>query len=173
MILRFVLVVFVLLVSACSTPPQQTERVEKWGFEGKFSLRSPDKNQSGYIRWQQYDNGFEAKLWGVLGFGTTIIMGNDKRILVNTGAETTYYDTDHSLEIYPSVFIPIGDIGAKAEAILLNGNPTKIATFGDKDQWQAQTLRSLSYNDISRPLKVRIKNDDTQLILLMKRWLDL
>lgn len=160
-----------LVLSACGVAPTPQQEA-LWGFEGKFSLRSPQKNQSGYIQWQQYTNSYEVKLWGALGIGTTKIYGNSKRILVDNGKQQLKFSTQDTIEIAPGFYLPLGDIGNNADAILLNAEPSNIQHFGANNEWQAKTLRSLSYNDLARPIKVKLENSlqETSITLLMKQW---
>lgn len=159
-----------LLLGACAKSPTLDESTLAWGFDGKFSLRSPDKNQSGYIKWEQYDNGFKVKLWGVLGIGTTHIYGNDKRIIVDDGKQQVRLKADEPLEIFPNVWLPVGDIASDAQRILLNADNMSPYLFGPENSWEARTLQSISSSQLSRPTKIQVKNDDTRLKIIMKRW---
>lgn len=161
---------FLLLLTACGGNPKLDDANLAWGFEGKFSLRSPDKNQSGYIKWEQYDKGFKVKLWGVLGLGTTHIYGNDKRIIIDDGKQQLRLKADQPLEVFPNVWLPVGDIASDAQRILLNADNMQPYLFGPNDSWEARTLQSISYSKLARPTKIQVQNDDTRLKIIMKRW---
>lgn len=79
------------LLSGCASKPalpdcQQASDELCWQLEAKLGYRSPDKNGSGYVRWQQLGDYSEIYVSGPMGAGaSTISISPDGAVLARAG----------------------------------------------------------------------------------------
>ena len=103
-------------LASCVAPGPKQQVL--WQFDGKFSWRSPQKNQTGYIAWQQFENAYAIRLWGALGLGTTTIEGNENRLIIDNGKQQRIVGTDESTYLLPGINIPVGALAHSAQTVL-------------------------------------------------------
>lgn len=163
-----VISLIMLLLSACVSAPQQHE-TPAWQFEGKFSLRSPSENHSGYIHWQQYPQRYAIRLWGSLGLGSQRIDGNAERIIVDNGKQQLVFNTFDNSTI-AGIDLPLATLAMQAEQLLQHCPQGSQQALDNSNTWQLFCEQERDYNGQLRPYKVRISDGSTTLILLLKTW---
>ncbi len=165
----FIFSLLLCLYSCTNTKPQRFN-TPLWQFEGKFALNFPDNKQTGYIRWQHYNNGFDLNLWGVLGLGTTKVNVYPKQVLINRGQQQKAYKASELNELLPGVSIALLDLVNNANELIRNTERNKKQAINTDSTWQIETLRTKTFNDKELPSKLRLSNGQKQLTLLIKKW---
>ena len=158
-----------LLLGACTS--SQTSAIKPlWGFEGKFALRSPSKNQSAYISWQQFDASYTLRLWGSLGLGTQKIEGNARHITIDDGKQQQVLSATEPTPLLASINIPLGTLASNAEQLLHNCPVGTSKPLSEASLWTVYCDKNKIFSGIMRPSKIRITDGETTLILLIKQW---
>jgi outer membrane lipoprotein LolB len=82
-----------MLFSGCTTAPTSSTQVGRnpaelrvWAMDGKLGFRSPSKNGSAWVHWQQQNEIYQLQLTGPFGAGATRIEGGpDFAVLSQSG----------------------------------------------------------------------------------------
>ncbi|MEH6568256.1 MAG: lipoprotein insertase outer membrane protein LolB [Halioglobus sp.] len=95
----------VLVMTGCSTQPNQTsadedwkersaklQRLEVWHADGKVALRKADHSESVSLSWTQRNNHTDLNLSGPLGLGATKISSDGKTLEINKAGTSSSYD---------------------------------------------------------------------------------
>lgn len=105
--LRYCLVLLaVLLLSACATAPRQVKldsrqhqtnlnNFSQWQINGRMAFKSPDDKFSANLFWQQIDQGYQLKLSSMFGTSLLSMLGDQQSVELKVDDEL-YQDTDAS-----------------------------------------------------------------------------
>lgn len=154
---------------------QELKKQNDWRLRGKIGLRSPSKNGSGFIDWQQEGENFRLQVSGPLGQGSTIISGNKEQLFVQGAEENLKQNAQEQAARalgwpLPQQEMPYWVRGAAApgeahQAQWSNGLLQQLNQSG----WKIEYSR-YSRHPVPLPEKIKLTRDDIRLTLVIKRW---
>lgn len=154
---------------------KQLSKQNDWRLRGKIGLRSPEKNGSGFIDWQQEGENFRLQVSGPLGQGSTSISGNQEQLFVQGGNEDQTQNAQEQATRALGWPLPQQEMPYWVRGLAAPGKPHQ-AQWDDgllqqlsQGGWQIDFLR-YSRHRVPLPEKIKLTRDDIQLTLVVKRW---
>ncbi|GAA6150808.1 lipoprotein insertase outer membrane protein LolB [Pseudoteredinibacter isoporae] len=197
--LRFCLVSAGAYLAACSHVNQQTEpdqanaplqqqtsveqsaRLEQlakqsnWRLRGKIGLKSPQKNGSGFIDWQQKNDQFRLQVSGPLGQGSTTITGDQHTLQVQGADESSAQDPNRQAEEALGWPLPQREMPYWVRGLAAPETPHQGEWSNGLLQQLEQNGWHIEYQRYSRhrtplPEKIKLRRDEIHITLVVKRW---
>ncbi|MBB6520800.1 lipoprotein insertase outer membrane protein LolB [Pseudoteredinibacter isoporae] len=161
--------------------PEQRARLEQlakqtnWRLRGKIGLRSPQKNGSGFIDWQQKNDQFRLQVSGPLGQGSTTITGNKQALQVQGANEQSAQDPNLQAERALGWPLPQQEMPYWVRGLAAPDTPHQAKWSDGLLQQLEQNGWHIEYQRYSRhrtplPEKIKLRRDDIQITLVVKRW---
>lgn len=189
-----------LLVSACSTydtKPYNEPADENihylavpdvWQIEAKLGIKNDTDSGSVTLSWQQQQDNYIIRLSGPLGQGSATLTGNQQFIMIERPGKETVFSNEPIQLIQQTLGwdLPLHDLpywvrGLKSPSnhSLTNPLTDPITTYNDAGTltqltqmgWMIDYSRYRPQQNRLMPHKIRAKNNDATLTLLIKEWL--
>lgn len=188
---RFVFALGVmLLVNGCETtsPKVSSNTVDalkpppiSWQISGKLGIRSPQKNGSVSINWQQHNNNFTIKVQGPLGQGSAIITGTQYNAEIKQAGKAPVRSNNVDELVYNSFgwSLPFNDF---VHWIRATANPTQpirnisyepelnTLSLLEQSNWSLEYSRYKPVESWLLPSRIQATQNDTRLTLLIRKW---
>lgn len=162
-----------------TVPQKSTASLRAWGLEGKLGFRSPQKNGSAWVNWQQAGTDYNLRLSGPFGAKATQIQGNGNYAVLRQAGEQDLNAPD-ATALTERLFgwpLPVEQM-----MFWVKGSPASAeakATY-DSDTGQISTLTEddwhLEYSDYQPqgswilPGKIRGTRGEIGFTLIIKSW---
>lgn len=184
---------FLLVVSGCSTVPTHSpqnldwpqreaalQQITAWQLEGRIAIRTADDSWSGSLWWQQLEDVYEIKFSGPFGQGAVNLTGDQQRVVLNSSeGEMVGHDGAEQL-MYEQLGwrVPISSL---RYWVLGRPDPTKnsllleLDDFGrikslQQDGWSVSYRRYQLFQQLDLPGKIAIKNHQLGVKLVIDHW---
>ncbi|MGH1485338.1 MAG: lipoprotein insertase outer membrane protein LolB [Cellvibrionaceae bacterium] len=178
-----------LLLASCSrnpivdTPPLVTSLEtlpQTWLIKAKLGIRTAEDSGSVTLDWQQTDTNYVIKVQGPLGQGNATISGNESHIVIEQPGKQTLYSNNANSLIRDTFgwSLPIHDFKFWVRGIANPDNPIQSADYNPTGvlnslQQSKWTLQYSRYKPVSQwllPGRIKAKQDNSQLTLIIREW---
>ena len=158
---------------------KQLEHLKTWGFNGSFSIRSPEHNVIGNIDWQQNHNRYQVHLSGPLGIDSIEVIGNAKQVrLIKAGQPTVYAKTPEALlQSQVGWQLPIQNLNYWLKGLPIPHLTSKM-TFDryqhsqviQQQHWHVEYQDYQRFNGVELPGRIDISHQDLAIRIVIKQW---
>lgn len=154
---------------------EQLSKQSDWRLRGKIGLRSPQKNGSGFIDWQQQGDNFRLQVSGPLGQGSTTISGNKDELQVQGANEPSVLNPNQQAEQALGWPLPQQEMPYWVRGLAAPNSPHHSKWSEGLLQQLEQNGWHIEYQRYTRhrtplPEKIKLRRDDIQITLVVKRW---
>ncbi len=180
------LAIILLALSACTTPPTRPTAaigdpatLQDWRAEGKLGFRSPQKNGSAFVRWQQQNAAYELQLNGPFGAGSTVIQGDDSyAVLSQSGRDDLFAASGEELseQLFGWPF-PVTEMTYWIKGLAAPSSPATttfdkagLLTHLEQQGWQLEFSQYSAQGDWTLPGRIKGARDQYSFILVIKQW---
>ncbi len=183
----------VLFISGCTTTSPKTSQDQasrvnalnppplSWQISGKLGIRSPQKNGSVTINWQQLDDNFTIKVQGPLGQGSAIITGTQYNAEIKQPGKAPVKSNNVDELVYNSFgwSLPFNDF---IHWIRATANPTQqinhvsydpdlnTLSLLEQSDWSLEYSRYKPVESWLLPGRIKATQNETRLTLLIRKW---
>ncbi len=185
----FLLCLLALLLINCSQtpsvdyPPPSLSTAPppaQWSIKAKLGIRTAEDSGSVTLDWQQTDSDFSIKIQGPLGQGNATISGNEAYVLIEQPGKPPLQSTDAatliketfgwSLPIDNFKFWVRGIANPESPIHSVNYGPTGTLSTLEQSQWVLDYSRYKIIERWQLPGRIRAKQAETQLTLIIREW---
>ena len=194
--MKYLLLLFFLLLSACSFIPSKSVpepddpnwlahkarimEMTEWHVQGRFSAHNESENWAGHFQWLNETNNYVVNISAPMSGGSLIIRGDAEEARIILDEETSYSadDANYLLYTYTGLRLPINElkywlkgVPAPEENISLikldsNGKLAKLA----QQNWTIDFKRYRKQGEIEIPDKIFLENHEFDVRLSIRRW---
>jgi outer membrane lipoprotein LolB len=158
---------------------------QDWSLKGRLNVRQNQKSDSVNLSWQQQDQRFDIRLWGMIGLGSTRVYGSNRSVTVEKAGERPLQlpnlealTKDYLSFEFPAAYLlywvralPVPGIAASTE---FDAN-SRLAGLSQRDSkgrvWQLTFERYSQVQDVVLPGRIKLATGDLQLTFLVDEWL--
>lgn len=150
-----------------------------WTLEGKLGFRSPQKNGSAWINWQQQGDDYNLRLSGPFGAKATQIEGNNHYAVLRQAGERELNAPDARalterlfgwpLPVQQMIYWVKGSPGPRDAEILYAEDSKQISTL-TQNGWKLEYSDYQTWQHWTLPGKIRGTNGDLGFTLVIKSW---
>ncbi len=182
-----------LIISGCTTSPPKTQldplnRANalnppplSWQISGKLGIRSPQKNGSVTINWQQLEDNFTIKVQGPLGQGSAVITGTQYSAEIKQPGKAPVRSNNVDELIFNSFgwSLPFNDF---IHWIRATANPERqisnisydpdlnTLSLLEQSNWSLEYSRYKPVESWLLPGRIKATQNGTRLTLLIRQW---
>jgi outer membrane lipoprotein LolB len=151
--------------------------LSRWEIEGKIAFRSPNNNNSGYLKWQQQNDSYTIRVHGPLGQGNREISGNDSFVALSSTDGTfsseqpeqfLYEQTGWKLPVSQLRYWVKGQAAPNIDITYINQDV--YITLLSQNGWDISYSKYQLVNSVWLPGKITISRDHYKVIILAKEW---
>jgi outer membrane lipoprotein LolB len=179
-----VLFISILLTSCAVSPPatptaQNLHQLTRWQLEGKLGFRSPHKNGSAWIHWQQDHASYQLRLTGPFGAGATQIIGDERyAVLSQSGEQDLTAANGEELTAYLFGWpLPVTQMTSWVKGVPAQQPKPVSATWDQHTLSRMNQLGwQLEYSDYRAadgwvlPGRIKGSKGETSFVLVIKSW---
>lgn len=180
------LALILLALSACTTPPVRPPaatgdpaKLQDWLVEGKLGFRSPQKNGSAFVRWQQQSAAYQLQLNGPFGAGSTVIQGDDSyAVLSQSGRDDLFAASGEELsELLFGWPFPVAEMTFWIKGLAAPSSPATttfdnagLLTHLEQQGWQLEFSQHSVQGNWTLPGRIKGSRDRYSFILVINQW---
>lgn len=181
-----VLALILLALAACTTQPARQPvatsdptKLENWLVEGKLGFRSPQKNGSAFVRWDQQGPAYQLQLNGPFGAGSTVIQGDQGySVLSQSGRENLFAASGEELsELLFGWPFPVSEMTYWIKGLAAPSSPATAAfdtngllTTLEQQDWKLEFSQYSAQGNWTLPGRIKGYRDQYSFILVINQW---
>lgn len=155
-----------------------------WALTGRLNVKQSQKSDTVNLNWQQQQQRFEIRLWGMIGLGATRVYGGDHGVTVEKAGEKPVQlpnlealTKDYLNFEFPAAYLlywvralPVPGIAATTEFDV----SSRLSSLSQRDNrgrlWQLTFERYVQVQDVVLPGRIKLATGDLQLTFLIDQW---
>ncbi len=180
------------MISACATAPP-TPPPADWEFhrgqvlaldhfraEGKLALRSPAQSESASFLWYQAGERVRIELSGPLGVNATTLRSDGRELEILQGDERRRWDISDPATLTRDTgwYLPLAALPYWLRGIPAPQLPVEELTLDRgrlsllrQSGWEISVEDYGDFGDLALPTRLQIRREDSQVRLVIRRWL--